>query len=75
MVTVKAEELSCWTFQNVPIENCSLFTEKKTESRNENEPENPPGKERKSEEKETRRRKTNNGCTLSFYVDFFRDNF
>ena len=25
----------------------------------------------KSEEKEKRRRKKNNGCTLSFYVDFF----
>ena len=30
-------------------------------------------KNRKSEEKETMRRKKNNGCTLSFYVDFFRD--
>ena len=67
--------LPCWIFDNVPNENCSLFTEKKTESRKENEPENPPGKERKSEEKETRRRKKNNGCNLSFYVDFFGDNF
>ena len=30
-------------------------------------------KNRKSEEKETRRGKKNNGCTLSFYVDFFGD--
>ena len=30
---------------------------------------------RKSEEKETRKRKKNNGCTLSFYVDFFGDSF
>ena len=28
-------------------------------------------KNRKSEEKETRRRKKNDGYTLSFYVDFF----
>ena len=32
-------------------------------------------KNRKSEEKEMRRRKMNNGCTLSFYVDFFGDSF
>ena len=32
-------------------------------------------KNRKSEEKETRRRKKSNGCTLSFYVDFFGDSF
>ena len=32
-------------------------------------------KNRKSEEKETRRRKKNDGCTLSFYVDFFGDSF
>ena len=44
-MTVRAKELSCWTFQNVPIENCSLFTEKKTKSRRVNEPENPPRKE------------------------------
>ena len=29
----------------------------------------------KSEEKEKRRRKKKNGCTLSFYVDFFGDSF
>ena len=32
-------------------------------------------KNRKSEEKETRKTKKNNGCTLSFYVDFFEDSF
>ena len=32
-------------------------------------------KNRKSEKKEMRRRKKNNGCTLSFYVDFFGDSF
>ena len=32
-------------------------------------------KNRKSEEKETRRRKKSDGCTLSFYVDFFGDSF
>ena len=30
-------------------------------------------KNRKSEEKKTSRRKKNNGCPLSFYVDFFGD--
>ena len=67
-VTVKAKALSCWIFENVLNENCSLFTEKETKSRRENEPKN-----QKSEEKETRRRKKNNGCTFSFYVDFFGD--
>ena len=32
-------------------------------------------KNRKSEEKETRKTKKNNGCTISFYVDFFEDSF
>ena len=32
-------------------------------------------KSRKSEEKQTRRGNNNNGCNLSFYVDFFGDNF
>ena len=64
-VTVKAKALSCWIFENVPNENCSLFTEKKTKSRRENEPKNPPTKE------ETRRRKKNSGWSLRFYVDFF----
>ena len=44
-VTVKAKALSCWIFENVPNENCSLLTEKKTKSRRQNEPENPPRKE------------------------------
>ena len=35
----------CWIFVNVPNENCSLFTEKKTKSRRENEPKNPPKNE------------------------------
>ena len=44
-VTVKAKALSCWIFEKVPNENCSLLTEKKTKSRRQNEPETPPRKE------------------------------
>ena len=40
-----AKALSCWIFEKVPNENCSLFTEKKTKSRRGNEPKNPPRKE------------------------------
>ena len=32
-VTVKAQALSCWIFYNVPNENCSLLTEKKTKKK------------------------------------------
>ena len=45
-VTVKAKALSCWIFEKVPIENCTLLTEKKSKSRRQNKPENPARKER-----------------------------
>ena len=57
-VTVKAKALSCWIFEKVPNENCSLLTEKKTKSRRQNEPENPPRKEQgKGKQKERGERK------------------
>ena len=45
-VTAKAKALSCQIFENVPNENCSLLTAKKTKSRRQNKPENPARKER-----------------------------
>ena len=45
-VTVKAKALSCWIFEKLPSENCSLLTEKKTKKRRQNKPENPARKER-----------------------------
>ena len=79
-VTAKAKALSCWIFENVPNENCSLLTEKKTKSRRQNKPEillekNEERGNKKSEEKERRRRKKSSGCTPSVYVDFFGDSF
>ena len=56
-VTVKAKALSCWIFENVPNENCSLLTEKKTKSRRENEPENPARKKSRKGKIERARRK------------------
>ena len=53
-VTVKAKALSCWIFENVPNENCSLFTEKETKSRRKNEPKNPPRKEQGKEKQKER---------------------
>ena len=53
-VTVKAQALSCWIFYNVPNENCSLLTEKKTKSQRENEPENPPRKNGEKEKQKER---------------------
>ena len=45
-------------FENVPNENCSLLTEKKTKSQRQNEPENPPRKKkRKGKIERTRRKK------------------
>ena len=38
--------LSSWIFENVPNENCSPLTEKKTKSLRQNKPENPARKER-----------------------------
>ena len=75
-VAVKAKPLSYWIFENVPNENCSLLIEEKTKSRRQNEPENPPREEQgkgKQEERGERKeeKKKSNGCTLSFYVDFF----
>ena len=54
-VIVKAKALSCWIFENVPNENCSLLTEKKTKSRRQNEPENPPRKEQRKGKQSERR--------------------
>ena len=45
-ITVKAKALSCWIFEKVPNENCTLLTEKKSKSRRQNKPENPARKER-----------------------------
>ena len=79
-VTVKPKALSCWILKNVPNENCSLLTEKKTKSRRQNEPKNPPRKEQgkgKQTERGERKeeKKKSNGCTLSFYVSSAKDLF
>ena len=54
------------------------FDWEKDQKRRQNEPENPPRKEqgkgkqkRRGERKEEKEKKKSNGCTLSFYVDFF----
>ena len=74
-VIVKAKALSCWIFENVPNENCSLLTEKKTKSRTQNEPENPPRKERgkgkqkeRGERKEEKRKKQWPHCQFFFFL-------
>ena len=79
-VTVKPKALSCWILKNVPHENCSLLTEKKTKSRRQNEPKNPPRKEQgkgKQTERGERKeeKKKSNGCTLSFYISSAKDLF
>ena len=79
-VTVKAKALSCWIFENVPNENCSLLTEKMTKTEGKISPKillekNEERENKKSDEKERRRRKKSSGCTPSFYVDFFGDSF
>ena len=56
-VTVKAKALSCWIFENVPKENWSLLTEKKTKSLRQNESENPARKEQRTGKIERARRK------------------
>ena len=61
----------------MPNENCSLLTGKKTKSEGKMSQKillekNEERENRNGEEKERRRReKKSNGCTLSFYVDFF----
>ena len=72
--------MSFWIFENVPNENCSLLTEKKTKAEGKISPKillekNEERENKKSEEKERRRTKKSNGCTPSFYVDFFGDSF
>ena len=79
-VTAKAKLLSCWIFENVPNENCSLLAEKNTKAEGKISPKillekNEERENKKSEEKERTRRKKGNGCTPSFYVDFFGDSF
>ena len=56
-ITVKAKALSCWIFEKVPNENCSLLTEKKTKSLRQNESENPARKEPRTGKIERARRK------------------
>ena len=53
-VTVKAKALSCWIFENVPNKNCSVLTQKKTQTRRQNEPKNPPRKEQGKEKQKER---------------------
>ena len=73
-VTVKAKALSCWIFENVPNENCSLLTEKKTKSRRQIKPQkfllekNEERENKKSEEKERRRRKKAMAALLVFML-------
>ena len=79
-VTVKAKALSCWIFENVPNENCSLLTEKMTKTEGKISPKillekNEERENKMSAEKERRRRKKSNGCTPSFYFDFFGNSF
>ena len=61
-VTVKAKALSCWIFENVPNENCSLLTEKMTKTEGKISPKillekNEERENKMSAEKERRRRK------------------
>ena len=67
-------------FENQPNEICSHLSEKASKSRFLNSKIIVTNKEkerrkRKSEEKERGRRKTNNGCTLSFYNTYSGDSF
>ena len=71
-VTVKAKALSSWIFENVPNKNCSLFTEKETKSRKENEPRNHPrkeqGKEKQKERGERNEEKKEEQCLHSQFL-------
>ena len=70
----KAKKLSSWIFENVPNENCSRLTEKRTKNRRQvffayDEPENHIRKGKgKSEEKERRRRKKAMNALLVFML-------